>query len=586
MASAGLTLGALNLLGGGSSLYRVKTMSDGTDWGNGEPIETVLASLLQDGAVVITQGYNNREATIRVRVESRPGSGGDLADAEAGLVAELNKPNLLTWTPPDGSPATVYEVLTSNLLHTLNDAAELNGFRYYNIRLVCLPYARSVDEVITPAIGTGVDPPAPTVTSIDACTSTTGWARGGFATSGPTVVTGAIQVAASLTLSPGQRRTLSAIRSGLSTSMAGSPYLRVQVTELTSGSIAASGISFQVNGVAVPVAVVSGAFYYLDCTGLTINSVTVLGEWTNAPVPGTGTATLRVDDISSVDTLPSLGSSRQLVRSLAVKGTARTQATLTLEHPTSALGDGVIAYVYDDDGSNYVPSMRARRAGGAGSVSIDAARVSGGSEPLATPPFFDFPYSDLPVGPYGLMLLVKATTNAGAKTITWTAQTRINGVDQGNPLTGTVTTPALSNSTYTLVPIGRGDLRTMKVAANSTAVVRITLTGADVTLDEGWVFNTRIGQLIVANCGTAAPSAGGTSNRLFIKPATIFEDPTVLRGFSADQSDAVYAGAGIGSWMQPNIDPPSVKLLTVTPNALNAAASIRHYPRWYGHAAA
>src|SRR5690349_7353347 len=98
--SLGLVFGSFDLVDTYSSDYSVETLGEGTDWGSPEPIEQVIASLLQDGSIVVTQGYDNRTVTIRVIITASDSAA--LADAEAALFAEIGKANTLTYTPIDG----------------------------------------------------------------------------------------------------------------------------------------------------------------------------------------------------------------------------------------------------------------------------------------------------------------------------------------------------------------------------------------------------------------------------------------------------------------------------------------------------
>lgn len=150
----GLLFGDLELvdtLTGWSANYTVETLADDASWGNPQPVEVAIKSLLQDGSIVATTGHDNREAFLRVRLKSGDGIG--LALAEQALNAEVGRLNTLTWTPPDGfGPPTVFEVVTSSLEHVFDDVDELRLQRTYGLRLVCHPFARSVAETAAVAL--------------------------------------------------------------------------------------------------------------------------------------------------------------------------------------------------------------------------------------------------------------------------------------------------------------------------------------------------------------------------------------------------------------------------------------------------
>jgi hypothetical protein len=57
---ASLVLGAFQMIASDGS---ARVMAEGTSWGSPVPIEVAINSFLQDGAIVVTQGHDNREVT-------------------------------------------------------------------------------------------------------------------------------------------------------------------------------------------------------------------------------------------------------------------------------------------------------------------------------------------------------------------------------------------------------------------------------------------------------------------------------------------------------------------------------------------
>lgn len=152
-----LLLGDLELMDKYGSPFAVETLSEGTDWGNPQPIEVVIRRLLQGGSIVVHEGDDDREIMIRVTITA-PDSAALAAGGNA-LMAELYRPNTLTYTPADGwSEPTVFDVKASSLAHVMDDLREVRGQRTWAVRLVCKPFGRSVDAVsptLTPTtIGT------------------------------------------------------------------------------------------------------------------------------------------------------------------------------------------------------------------------------------------------------------------------------------------------------------------------------------------------------------------------------------------------------------------------------------------------
>jgi hypothetical protein len=299
---------------------------------------------------------------------------------------------------------------------------------------------------------------------------------------------------------------------------------------------------------------------------------------------------LSVDNINRTDIKPTLGSSRQLLRTVDVAGSARSQATLAVEHATSALGD-VLVYVFPDaDGAlNYSPPLRQNRsASSTTTVITDSTMVSGGREVISGGLIvtWDVPAIQLPTGLYLLMARLLVTSTATVS-FTTTAAVLINGTTQAGGINFT-TSAALTAGSYANVPIGRMVLPPVDGSISAATTVRVTFQatsgGGTVTLDEAWLFNRDIGRLVQTSLGTAAPASGGSSNRLFIRPPTTTTPrPTVRAGNAADQSDA--RSQGLSSWDVLQFAPPRANVLTVTSNAQDASVTLRHYPRWHTNAA-
>jgi hypothetical protein len=200
---------------------------------------------------------------------------------------------------------------------------------------------------------------------------------------------------------------------------------------------------------------------------------------------------------------------------------------------------------------------------------------------------FLVPASRVPKGSY--LLMARLGGAATTATVTWTATTILNSVDIGPSETGS--REVAITSAYQYVPIAKIHLPTNDVNPQSTtANIKISLTatvssGSTANLDEAWIFNDSIGQLTWVACGTASPSSGGSSNRVFIRPATTtFPEPSIRLGFASDESDAS-TPTSLSAWQPPEFKPSLTNVFTVTSNALDAAVTLYHYPRWHSHAA-
>lgn len=588
---ASLVLGGFNLINPSGG---VKVMSEGTSRGAPVPIEVAVKTWLQDGSIVVTQGYDNRDVMLRVRLYATDLV--SLAATEAALVAELNKPNTLTWTPDPNTPASVFVVVTSSMDYEEDDAAEAQGdpWRTYTLRLVCEAFVRSAAEVTVAALAaSGV-----TTTLVDDGSVTTNWtgAINGVSTS-PSVVSGAVGISSAGTLDAQNKATVDLTRTSAITTSS-TKYL---VVDWKGQAGLNPVISATGDGVALlrvgqspsPTSGYTRTWFYAAASSVTALRLRVSFDGTGMSLPQGSSVTLAffVDNIDRSDIKPTSGTARQLVRSLDVSGSARTQGSLAIEHGSSALGD-LLAYIWPDSSNAYLPPLRPSRVSG-GTVTGDSTTVSGSTEPITgATATFDVPLSKLIAGSHLLMARLKPSVVTLAATVSWTAQTRINSVNVGAALSGStalILSNGLSQPAFEIIPLARPQLPPTDADTQSTtSVVRVTLTATStgtVTLDEAWLFNTTIGSLVQVGCGTASPSSGGSANRVFIEPATVGRPrPTVRIGFASDRSDSFFPPT-FSSWQFVEFNPPRDNVLTVTTNALDASVTLRHYPRWHSHAA-
>lgn len=593
-ANLTLTYGSLNLT---ASPYLLEF---GLDTGAPQNINEALAFLLQDGEIELSTRASNRTLTFNVLIEGSTLTA--LATAEADLIAETERAlNTLTVDPGDGAPASVYEVFRGQVTFVRDDNFELGRMRRYTVTVRALPFVRSEDEVVTAATssGSGSGTVTPTVTSVDTMASATNWTGAWERYDAGTVTSSLTATGTTLRVDATDKGRLHLWeeRTG-AVSLSGTPYIFIDWKWTTTGgrTLVSPGPMVTLNGQSVK----TGTVYNPVLTGPSptsgyTRSYFEVPAWTSirftidisarATGPDVSPATFEVDQFSRADVLPSVGSTRQQVRALAVSGSARTRGAVAIEHTSDSLGD-VIAYFWTDVGNGYSPSMRQFRTSG-GTVTTDTSLVSGARENLVgATAVYAAPVTQFICGLHDVVVrLGGAATTA---TVTWTLTTVVNGVDTGPSVTGS--RAVTITSAYQIFTLGREDLPTRYVPANSSAQVRLSLTatvssGSTALLDEAWLFNAQAGQLVQASCGTAAPSAGGSSNRMFIRSATTaVPRPTILLGYAADESDAGFP-LSVQAWQFPELVPPSTNVFTVTTNAQNAAVSLRHYPRWHTHAA-
>jgi hypothetical protein len=586
-----------------AAAYYIEASADGTNWGNPEAVVTAIQSRLQDGSLAVVTSYQNREAPIRLRVSSSTYDG--LAAGEAALVAETRREGYgtLTYTPSVAhAEPTVFDVVYAVLRHELDDLDDtVRKERRFVATLTCLPFPRSDAEVVA----TAPAPPPATEDDelVDACSATTGWTGGwqinpygaaGSAT--PTISSGAVKVEVG-SIASNTNVSVWAQRTGtIDTSTR--PYVYVDYKTAAAAIFGSPPIHtvfpmrFLLDGVAVTprltVAMAGGyTRAYLEDAGPSISTVRVeQGVFTGFAT--SSTVDIWIDQVHTTDTLPASGTRRQLTRTLEVAGTTRTQGRLAIEHETSSLGL-VLAYVYAGGGSGYSPPLRPFYASG-GTVTTDSALISGGRNMLDTQVVYDVPAAGLVRGNHRVMAALRGSSG-GTVTLNLTVETRVgsNNLPGGLAWSATVTL----TTGWQVFDLGPASLPSTLLADTSAATVRVTIvdadtSGIDVDIDEAWLFNLDIGTLTHVDCGTGTPAAGSHSNRLWLDPATVTNNgqDAIYRGYAADRSDAFNPASNIKGWTPPLFEPPSMNVFTVTTNALDAAVTLRHFPRWLHNARA
>lgn len=587
--SYGFRFGALNLIGTDAEItnsgYRFWVLDEDGDLGNPEAIEQTIISWLQDGAIVAQRGYDNREIFLQVMVEGSTGT--NLALGDAALMLETGKTNTLTYSPADPSaPTSVFSVVTSKLEQVTRAQTERTNEHVYGLRITAEPFARS-------ATMTTVAMPAPsgsqTITSVDDCTSFTNWTSTATGPSGTVTKTqgttgGYNYVTATSWSTPAVNPwVLSLLRSSLSAAITTTPYIRVIAT-IVPGSNTAGYPVFRVNNVVVPVAVQEGTTYWLDTTGLGLGStMTAFSAAVSVTVnSATTTTSLRVFDISRSNVLGTQASGKQLARTVAVAGSARTQASLALEDSANALGETLV-YTCPAAAGLVTPNIRQFLSSG-NATTVDSTAINGTYTDFSALHTFDIPATGLSPGGYLLLARLKFNGAATGRVVTWAARSRMGSTDLSDPQTGT--SSHTLTTLWSIKPIGTMTLPPKKLGISGT--VRIELQSvASTRFDEAWLFNLETGRLTWVFCGTASPSAGGSSNRLWLDSPTVASPvPAVYMGTSTDRSDSYHAGSEMYSFGNHEFIPPSMNVFTVTTNSIATSLTLSHYPRWHTHAAA
>lgn len=157
--------------------YQLEVLAEDTSLGSPKSVLTELESFVADGSLAALTGVENRELEIMVQITASTKAG--LAQGEAALVGQCSplhgRPwrTTFSWTPPDSGVANVFDVTAAWPEHRFDDLGELRFERYYLLTLTCLPFARAQGLTTVSLAAPSSSPP--TSTTINACTSLTGW---------------------------------------------------------------------------------------------------------------------------------------------------------------------------------------------------------------------------------------------------------------------------------------------------------------------------------------------------------------------------------------------------------------------------
>lgn len=583
--------------------YVIETEADGTAWGDADAVVAEIRAQILDGEVATVSSYENREATVRVRITGDDGDA--LAQGEAALMTEVNRGrNTLAWVPLlTGAVPGVFDVVYS----TLEFASEgwdlrekRRRQRTYTLTLACLPFPRTPQKVLieslpvpTTSTGSGVSP-----TVVDSGTSTTNWtgltgvtltAETPSWASGGTVVVARRAGAAwcsiyrsSVTAATGGRQFLRVTGWGLWSAIGGKAYAQAAFR----WAMGTSAITY-LTPVAYTYKTSTGRFdalFYLP-SGITGNRLRMTMTYTGPHPQNVHHSAFAVDEISWVGDAPFTSTTRQMSRTLPVYGSARTEGELEVRALASngvtpeALGAHTLVYTRAA-GAGIQPPLRTYRTNGM-PITADAALVSGAREALAgTTATFVVPADLVKPGNYQIAARMRCS-NTSAQTLTVTAATATTDASllPANTATITRTLNFAATSTWQFVSIG--DLTLPTVETGYTAAT-LTLTIANnnanvVDLDEAWLFNTDDGQLSLFD------TSGSGVSMLRIAGATLDRhQPSAWVG-TADGTAVVNAGPRRTWPGSHEFAPGEVEVFTVTTGTARARAALRYWPRAHTH---
>jgi hypothetical protein len=581
--------------------WKVETLADETNWGDADAVVAEIRAQILDGEVATVSSYENREATVQVRVSGSDGD--DLAQGEAALMAEVVRGrNTLAWVPKvAGAMPTVFDVVYSSMVFEFEDLLEQKRIqRIYTLTLACLPFPRTEKKVLieslpvpTTSTGSGV---APTV--VDSGTSTTNWTG----EDGAVVTAETPPAAGGATLLVARRGTAvpcRVYRSNVPVATGGRQFLRVKGWGLWVSKVGktyaqakfrwamGTGNPIYLTPVAYNYWVSSGKFealFHLP-SGLSGNRFRIAMDYTGPHPANVGHSFVGIDEMAWVGDAPFTSTTRQMSRTLPVYGSARTEGELELRALAAdgttpeALGPHTLVYTRAA-GAGVQPPLRTFRTAGMPTVA-DAALVSGAREPLAgTTATFVVPADLVKPGNYQVVARLRCSnTSAQALTVTAATSTTDASLMPANTATITRSLSFAAASTWQFVSIG--DLTLPTVEIGSTAA-NLTLTIANnnanvVDLDEWWLFNTDDGQF------TLVDTSGAGVSMLRIAGATLDRPQPSLWVGTADGTAVVNAGVR-GTWRGLHeFAAGNVEVFTVTTGTARARAALRYYPRAHTH---
>lgn len=575
--AAGLVMSAvgrtdLSLLGTTTDalgrVFTIMAKADGASWGSAPPVDVAVQRWMTDGAVVSTQGYENREITFQVKISADTSVG--LAAGEAALILQAQACTLLRWTSPEGAlaPVTVFELWTVHLIHQFDPASEQRLTRYYTVTSAAKPWARSATLTSVPAVASGAGAP----TTVDACTSLTNWAGTPGAA---TLVSGGTAIACtglSLTTTSSATLTRTAV-----TSMTGTPYLLLDMSISGGSSVRWTA---QVDGVTMSVAYRSGNLtYYNMPTGVTSFTALKVQALSDGS-PGFPVSTiLTINDVSKAATLPALGSLKQAARTMTVGGSVPTSGSIQVASPSATVLGTVLVYTSPLSAAGYTPALRTFRTAG-NTVSTSSGAVSGSVEALVT--------SGVSAGviTYITPRLPEATYVVVARFNVAGAATTVN-VSFASSGTNGISAALSLPSGFSWATIGAIALPDAQLAPEAAISSGLQFSGTGPTtvqLDELYLFDVTHGTLTMVNVG----STGGSPTRMWIDAPDVDPSrnrPAIYVGTAADRSNAIGAAmATVLSFGDHDLDPNGSNMFTVTDGVDNAVVTASFYHRWLTHA--
>lgn len=563
--------------------YQIHAMAEGTHFDNPKALLEVVKSLLNDGSLAVLQGWDNREAPIRLRLSAPTATAGPaLAAAEAALMnqvmAEAKAP--LRQTPSATDAATnVFDVVAATLDRDTSEGwdieEERREYRYYLLTLTCLPFVRTEESTLVAALPTN----GSTTVDIDDGTSAAAWQVvevSGIFNYGITSTSGYVELAGIGDYygrwTPVRPYLQFSRTSGVA--MGATPYLRITLSTWRLDTLGPRLLTN--NGMLDPIAIGTGAvvpgvadYYFKPTTASVPLNIVVGGEIGEKRLP----VNLRVHHVARTDILPIGGTRRQLPRAAAVSGSAPTTASIRLyDAGPAALGSDIL--VHSSRNTLWQPALRPFRVSSA-TETADGSTISGKRNTLGSAMTFRVPARLLTEGTYALMANMNVTT---AGSLGWSARmvSSAGAATVGSSVVLSGSTPLPVTTGYQVVRLA--SLPLPVVLAEADQMVELTLTGtANMTIDEAWLFGLHDGVL------TWVRDTDSLSWIDIRSPELGAARPSVFGGTGAFGANGMCIDWKCQAFGTHRFMPGVMQIFTVTTSSLVSQSEIEFYPRGHSH---
>jgi hypothetical protein len=558
--------------------YTLSVTGEDATLGSAQAVTSVLLSMLTNGSLVSYDRDDNRAPSLIVEVLAEYDDGVALAKGEAALRAVCHRPTELEWIPPQaGAPTAVFDVVHSTLIPLYSDMDEINQKRAYKIDMQALPYARSVDETVFPAVETG-STAFVTITNADTTAGWSAWLTGGGDPDVITDVGSAIRVTHAATPFS---RFVSAELAFAAGTLAAHPYLVFEYRSSHPGTMRA----WLTAGAGENLANVVAEFA-LDSEWKQV--------WVRQQVdPGLidafkfrldvgadyGGTWFEIRDVSKTAAPPSVGSRKQVFGELTIGGSERTQGSINIKHTTTDLGD-VVFYNRTDDGTPYAPPMspwitenilyRTAAADCVSGYRWDLVSAGGSME-------WAVPAAAIPPGDYHVVVRIQRNNGSADIPLELKTESRI-GV---TPTYGTeireMKATDMVDDVWKIRQLGTVTLPGVRVGTGGEVLIQLRRTDvaepvASIHVDELWLFKTD-GSLTIVE-GLEHPSLKIVAPSLDEPSGAIWatEDDTMAESY--------LCSAQALSRQHHTLEPGTNKFLTVTSGVADATTSATAFKRW------